>query len=237
MSATAPGLLVGTPTGVELELALAGPGARAFAFLVDWHIRALLAAAWYVAGAVLYNGRLSLLAPLEPQSRWFLLVLAPAAGIYFLYHVVLEIGTRGHTPGKRLAGLRILSRDGGPPSVGALLVRNVFRLIDSLPLLYGVGLTVTFLTREHLRIGDLAAGTVLAYEPRSALPYDRPATRSATPLDPQLAEVAAELLARWPDLEPAARVRLGAEVLRRAGRSAPAGGEAVLRGALAGLLS
>ena len=47
---------------------------------------------------------------------------------------------RGRTPGKRMAGVRIVARDGGAPSVGALLVRNVFRLIDSLPLLYGVGL-------------------------------------------------------------------------------------------------
>lgn len=244
MSLPAAGLRVGAPTGVDVELALAGPGARAFAFLVDWHIRALLAAAWYIAGALLHNGRLSLLAPLDPQAPWFLLVLAPAAGLYLLYHPVLEIGTRGHTPGKRLAAVRILSRSGGPPTVGALLVRNVFRLIDSLPLLYGVGLSVTLLTREHLRVGDLAAGTVLAYEPRAALADERaggalaipvPTPRTQPAVDPQLAELAAELLARWQDLEPAARARLGSDLLRRAGRSAPAA-EAQLQEQLAAML-
>ena len=39
-----------------------------------------------------------------------------------------------------MAGVRIVARDGGVPSAGALLARNVFRLIDSLPVFYGVGL-------------------------------------------------------------------------------------------------
>jgi uncharacterized RDD family membrane protein YckC len=31
-------------TGVELSLPIAGPGARSYAFVIDWHIRVLLAA-------------------------------------------------------------------------------------------------------------------------------------------------------------------------------------------------
>jgi len=68
-------------------------------------------------------------------------------------HHVVELALRGSTPGKRMAGVRIVARDGGAPSVGALLTRNVFRLVDSLPLFYGVGLITVVLTREHLRIG------------------------------------------------------------------------------------
>ena len=39
-------LIVSSPTGVDVELAIAGPGSRAYAFLIDWHIRILLALTW-----------------------------------------------------------------------------------------------------------------------------------------------------------------------------------------------
>src|SRR2546430_8909672 len=42
------------------SLPVAGPGARAYAFLLDWHIRLIVALAWFVVGALLYNGRPSL---------------------------------------------------------------------------------------------------------------------------------------------------------------------------------
>ena len=76
------------------------------------------------------------------QGRWFGTVVLPALAIYFLYHPVLELAMRGRTPGKRSAGIHVVTRDGSAPSAGALLVRNVFRLIDSLPVAYGVGLTL-----------------------------------------------------------------------------------------------
>ena len=39
-----------------------------------------------------------------------------------------------------MAGVRIVNRQGGTPSTLALLIRNAFRLIDCLPVFYGVGL-------------------------------------------------------------------------------------------------
>ena len=50
---TAETLVVTSPTGVDVELAIAGPGSRAYAFLIDWHIRLLLAITWYAAAAIL----------------------------------------------------------------------------------------------------------------------------------------------------------------------------------------
>jgi uncharacterized membrane protein SpoIIM required for sporulation len=84
--------------------------------------------------------------------------------------------TSGSTPGKRLAALRVVARDGATASVGALLVRNVFRVIDSLPVVYGVGLVTSMLRDDHVRIGDLAAGTLLVYDhfdARAPAPHDR----------------------------------------------------------------
>jgi uncharacterized membrane protein SpoIIM required for sporulation/uncharacterized RDD family membrane protein YckC len=156
-------LAVDSATGVDVTLPVAGPGARSFAFLIDWAIRTVLSVAWYVVAALLHNGSWSIVAPLVPDAHWFIFVVAPPASIYFLYHPVWEVATRGLTPGKRMAGLQIVARDGSSPGIGSLLTRNVFRLVDSFPLAYALGLVTTMYTRYNVRVGDLAAGTLLVY--------------------------------------------------------------------------
>lgn len=216
MSSPVADLAVDSVTGIDVALPLAGPGARSYAFIIDWHIRIILALAWYVVGALLYNGAVSLGAPPLREQAWFCAVVLPPFAIYFLYHPFVEVVMRGRTPGKRNAGIRIVTRSGATAGAGALLVRNVFRLIDSLPVAYGVGLTLMVLTRESLRCGDMAAGTLVI--------YDRPATdqellqsaaqRMGT-LDSTGAEIAADLLQRWNSLMPDARIRLTRALLQR----------------------
>ena len=166
----APELVADSVTGVEVVLPVAGPGARSFAFLIDWLIRVSVAIAWFVVSALIHNGRWSLAQPVLPGAAWFIFVLTPTAAIFLLYHTALEVGMRGRTPGKRLAGIRIVARNGASPSIAALMTRNAFRIVDSFPLVYGVGLVVAMTTREHVRIGDIAAGTVLVYDRRIAAP-------------------------------------------------------------------
>lgn len=244
MSAGEP-LVIDSATGVEVTLPVAGPGGRAYAFVLDWHIRLAFALAWYGTGALLHStltgGVPSLAAPFDPGPAYFLGVVLPAAAIYFLYHPVLEILLRGRTPGKRIAGLRIVTREGNAPGIGALLVRNVFRLIDSFPGLYCVGLVATLVTRDSLRLGDLAAGTLLVYErgldrvaPQRTPQADRAGTDAFAAFAG--AELVAELEARWDSLEGPARSGLARALLQRLGepQSATAGAdEATLRALLA----
>jgi len=211
-----PALSVDSVTGIDVSLPIAGPGARSYAFIIDWHIRLILALAWYVVAASVVNGDFSLAAPTAHPQRWFAVVLVPALAIYFLYHPVVEVAMRGSTPGKRRVGIRVVTRAGGPAGAGALLVRNVFRLIDSLPVFYGVGLTLTVLTRDSLRCGDMAAGTLLVYE-RSAADTEllQNAAQRIGKLDTAGAEIAADLLQRWTSLVPEARIRLARQLLQR----------------------
>ena len=204
-------LIIDSATGVDVQLRVAGPGSRSFAFLLDWNFRGVLALAWYSAAALIYNGRLSLVPPGNPESRWFLAVIAPATAIFFLYHYVLEAAMRGRTPGKRIAGVRIVTREGNTPSTGALLARNVFRVIDSFPFFYSVGLITTMITRTHVRIGDLAAGTVLVHDRIAVSPG--PGESHGLLQDAALRELVLELLQRWPTLRPAARGRLARQLL------------------------
>jgi uncharacterized RDD family membrane protein YckC len=239
VSGPLPDLTIDSVTGIDVSLPVAGAGARAFAFLIDWHIRLILAVAWFVAASLLYNGDLSLAPPAENDARWFGAVVAPALAIYFLYHYVLELAMRGSTPGKRMAGVRIISRDGSTPSVGALLTRNVFRLIDSLPLVYGVGLIAVMTTHEHRRVGDMAAGTLLAYDTPASHTGAAPGIPDAYARHDAVAgELLTELLERWPLLTSQARRELAVGLLARQGlqREVLQGlDEAALHAQLAGL--
>ena len=216
-SAAEPALIVDSATGVDVHLRVAGPGARGAAFMLDWLIRVTLAVSWYVIAAMAYNGRLNAAAPVPPTAKWLGIVLVPSIAIYFLYHYLLEIALHGRTPGKRMTGIRIVTRAGSTPSPGALLARNVFRLIDSFPLFYTVALISTMITRDHVRIGDLAAGTLVVYERARA---QLPAAPASAILDAAQAELIGELLQRWQELAPEARQRIARLILTQVPESA-----------------
>jgi uncharacterized RDD family membrane protein YckC len=214
---SAPDLVVDSVTGVDVALPVAGPGVRAFAFAIDWHIRLILSITWYVVGVLLHNRSWNLQPPLDPDESWFLGVVLPSVALYLLYHPVLEIVMRGRTPGKRMAGVRMVTKNGSVPTTGALLTRNIFRLIDSFPAFYGVGLIATLVTRNHVRIGDMAAGTLLVYD-RAHVPLLEHVSPggAVSKMDATTAELINELLHRWPQLDEAARHRMARKVLEHA---------------------
>jgi uncharacterized membrane protein SpoIIM required for sporulation/uncharacterized RDD family membrane protein YckC len=160
----APVLSIPSATGVDAHLVLAGPGARSLAFVLDWMIRSALAAIYLLLASKILLGNFRFDIGPDDESLWYLAGAMPATAIYFLYHLILEPLMAGRTPGKRLAGLRVLTPEGQVPTVGALITRNVFRIVDSMPLFYVVGLLFVFFGKRHLRLGDLAAGTVLTIE-------------------------------------------------------------------------
>jgi uncharacterized RDD family membrane protein YckC len=208
-------LVVITPTGVDVELAIAGPGSRSYAFIIDWHIRLLIAVTWFALAALAMTD----IPFLRTTSPTMLGVVSglPAAAIYFLYHPLIEILMRGRTPGKRMAGVRIVNRQGGTPSILALLIRNGFRLIDSLPAFYGVGLCTVIFSAQRVRLGDLAAGTLLVHDGDSEAKALRQLDAlSLNPmLDARILALGNDLLLRWKELQPAVRQQLARDLLSR----------------------
>jgi uncharacterized RDD family membrane protein YckC len=204
-------LTVQSATGVDLTLTIAGPGTRSYAFVIDWHIRLLLAGAWLLVATLALKSTITL------RSHDGLLSVLPAAIIYFLYHPIVEVVMHGRTPGKRMAGVRVLLRDGGQPGVAALLLRNVFRLVDSLPAAYLVGLITCFLTAQRIRIGDMAAGTVLVLDnaaaEKSLLRIEQLAANSGLSLD--ALELVDQVLERWDSLETGNRAQIARSLLAR----------------------
>jgi len=76
------------------------------------------------------------------------------------------------TPGKFVMGLRVVSMSAAPLSLRRILLRNVLRIIDGLPFLYLVGLITIAASKNHQRVGDMAAATTVSRAPvEEATPF------------------------------------------------------------------
>jgi uncharacterized RDD family membrane protein YckC len=92
------------------------------------------------------------------SGAWAAVFLALA----LLYYFALEAWI-GQTLGKRLIGLRVLGAGETRPSVRAVAVRTLLRIVDWLPLLYLAGFITMLVTgTRRQRIGDLAGHTEVA---------------------------------------------------------------------------
>lgn len=184
--------LVETPEGVDLHLTPAGPVARAQAWLLDAAIRGALMSGVATAMAMLGASGAGL----------YFLALFTASWLYF---ILFEVLCRGVTPGKRSLGLRVVHDDGTPVGWPASIIRNLLRPVDVLPLGYAAGYVSTLVSRDFRRLGDLAAGTIVAYAepaPESAtMPEVTPAP-PPVPLDAGERRAIVEFARRVPALTP-----------------------------------
>ena len=98
-------------------------------------------------------------------------------GLALVYYSVSEAIT-GTTPGKMLLGLKVVKLDGSSYGLKAVLIRNLLRIVDGLPLLYIPGIIIIRLTEKRQRLGDLAAGTQVV---RIVHPTQAPSRHSTDP--------------------------------------------------------
>ncbi len=76
------------------------------------------------------------------------------------YHTILE-ARYGKTAGKYLVSITVVGSDGELPSLRAAFLRNVARLVDWLPMFYGVGILAIVLSDDDERLGDRLANTAV----------------------------------------------------------------------------
>ena len=219
-----PSITLRSVTGVDVELQIAGPGSRSYAFVIDWHIRVLFAVLWFMVAAGFFGFWSGNFSMAGGGGRFLMISALPAVVIYFVYHPIIELIMSGRSPGKRIAGIRVVTREGELPSVGAILLRNLFRLLDALPIFYVVGLVCVMFSRQHVRVGDMAAGTVLVIDAIEADPSLAilGGTAAAGTLNPQAFELLHELLERWSTLDDATRRDLARALLAKIDPQVPA---------------
>lgn len=188
--------VVETPEGIDLRLRLAGPVPRAWALVID----SLIRAAMYLA-----------LTPLLALSDVGMgLILLFAFLIEWFYPVLFELW-RGATPGKRAVGLLVVHDDGTPVGPAASMIRNLLRVIDFLPLFYGVGLASCVIDRRFRRLGDLAAGTLVIYREQPKAEHQIPSQSPVPPTMPlplEAQQAVLDLAERAPRLSQARRTEL-----------------------------
>ena len=176
------------PEGTEIRFALATIGERIAAYTLDFLLSTVLVVAFVLFGAFLSAVTFS--------EHVFALVFMLVFFLRYGYFLFFEAHWQGGTPGKRVVGLRVVSRDGGQLPLGSIVARNVMRDLEiGLPFslmalpqqIAGVGpwwlvlpalgwlvvvVALPFVTKERTRAGDLVAGTVVVRIPKSDLRRD-----------------------------------------------------------------
>lgn len=208
-------IVIHTPEGVTFSLPLAGPFSRFLAWLLD--VFCIM-----VTGQIL-QVFISMLAAIHLD-----LYMAVAILLYFVlsigYAMALEWFWNGQTLGKRVVGLRVMDIRGLRLRPVQIVIRNLLRAVDILPLCYLLGGAMCLLTRHGQRLGDLAGNTIVVRATRLAEPkidrileqtrynslreHPHLVARLRQRVSPGEADLALRALARRDALDPDARVSL-----------------------------
>ena len=161
-------LSIETPELVDIEMPIAGIGSRFIALLVDYLIwGAGLLALIFISIIVLPAMHVFS----KHSEQW---TIALVIFIVFLfqwgYFTLFEAFWNGRTPGKRVARIRVIQRSGRAIGLFESMARNLVRYVDWFPGFYGVGIIAVFASRQHQRLGDLAAGTLVVRDRDTEMP-------------------------------------------------------------------
>ena len=162
-------LLVKLDTGfnIEVEFALSPFHRRFFAWVIDFVIQCV----YLWLGSKVLNGLTSFTWNAE---EWpVVLFMLP----FIFYHLLVEIMMNGQSVGKMAMNIKVMTIQGGQPSLSQYLIRWLFRIVDFPILLFAgmmngyvtwwgvlvmfAGLICTIVTPKSQRLGDLVAGTIL----------------------------------------------------------------------------
>jgi uncharacterized RDD family membrane protein YckC len=161
-------LSIDTPELVSIEMPLAGIGSRFIAILIDYLI-------WGAGFLVLVMIFVAVLPAMHTFSKisaqWAVaLIIFAVFLVNWGYFTLFEAFWNGRTPGKRVAKIRVIQRTGRAIGLFESMARNLVRYVDWLPAFYAVGVITMFSTRQHQRLGDLAAGTLVVRDREAETP-------------------------------------------------------------------
>jgi uncharacterized RDD family membrane protein YckC len=156
-----------TGFNIEIDFTIAPFIKRLFAWLIDY----VIIIAWFIIMNKVFRIGQEYIWEL-PAWQDFIIALPP-----LLYFPLTEIFLNGQTVGKKAMQIKVITIDGGNPSISQFIIRWLFRMIDfpvwilvaigmgevpwwSVILLFaGIGCLIA--TPYTQRIGDVVAGTIL----------------------------------------------------------------------------
>jgi len=139
---------------------IADLGSRIVAGLIDYIIIGVVAAV-----LVLLTFAPILMAPSRMMEwGWWGIGWGGMFGVQFLlwliYFTYFE-GTSGQTIGKKFTHIKVVKEDGSRCDFRSALVRNILRIVDSLPFNYILGIILIAATDKKQRLGDMLAKTLV----------------------------------------------------------------------------
>jgi uncharacterized RDD family membrane protein YckC len=166
-------LTIDTPEQVSIRFPVAGLGSRFLAILADTVVQAVAYAVLILIFVLIATsapkttgGALS-----HTGEKWLI------AGIilfhflmYWGYFTLFETFWNGQTPGKKLFKIRVIQQSGRQITFFEAMIRNLLRVVDLFPGMYLTGVITMLCNRQHQRLGDLAAGTLVVHERSSNEP-------------------------------------------------------------------
>lgn len=209
-----PELSIKTPEGVIFSLELAGPVHRFMAAVID------LGCMFAILSSIVMI--LNILEVLNHDIAGAGIILSSFV-IMLGYGIVLEWFWRGQTLGKHIMNLRVMDINGLKLNFSQVVIRNLLRAVDSMPVYYMFGGICSIISPKRQRLGDLAANTVvvraknlsspdigevLGDKYNSFLAYPHLAARLRQKATPEEASLALQALLRRDTLQDNARVKL-----------------------------
>jgi uncharacterized RDD family membrane protein YckC len=204
-----------TGEAVPLEMRLAKVPSRALAILLDWSLLALVGVPLAIAIQSAFSGA-------DPALQATVSLVGFIA-LFIGVPVLVETLTRGRSLGKLALGLRVVRDDGGPTRFRHAFARGLAGVFADFLLTFGAGAIICSLLNERgKRVGDVLAGTVVIRErapagstPLPAIPPQLAAWATGLELSglpADLALAARTYLTRYPQLAPAVRDQMGAQL-------------------------
>lgn len=167
---------IATPFNIDLEFEIAEFHKRLFAYIIDFAILLI----YLIMMKNLFYGRFNRVSPEILQQNIGIDILCISLPM-LLYSLLSEVLMHGQTIGKKLMKIRVISLEGGEPTLGQYLLRWMFRAWEW-PFLFGyvfysgqtiiaytfitffLGIAVAIIigvTKKSQRLGDVAANTVV----------------------------------------------------------------------------
>ncbi len=151
-----------TEDAVSFSLTLASPVSRALAIAIDLAvlvvIQSIINAALFIPFQFLREFAVAITTVLFFATN-------------FGYFVLLEYAWKGQTIGKRLLKLQVMDAHIQKLNGYQILLRNLFRVVDMLPLFYTLGGIVAICNRKYQRLGDIAASTIVIRLQQPMVPH------------------------------------------------------------------
>ena len=174
-----------SPEGIEIGVDLATRGERLAAFALDMTFMAAAVIILCLVAILIFFARVNL-------NIGLTVILFLSFLVRCAYFIHFELAWQGRTPGKKICGIRVIDRAGGPLRPSSVIARNLTREVEVfLPLSIflssgGAGIwgrlasmgwacaitALPLLNRDNLRAGDLIGGTMVIWLPKRGLQKD-----------------------------------------------------------------